>query len=132
VSVEADMTPKNHPDRWELIDGSIGELSPFHNTFGYYAQGVEPSTAILPDGWEKRLVPISNANTRGAVGLCLDVHDLVVSKAIAGRDKDIEFLRTSIRHKLVTAAALLDRLARTPVDDARRSIAEQRIKSCPP
>jgi hypothetical protein len=40
-SVEADMYPKNHPDRWELIDGSIGELSPFHDTFGYYARGVQ-------------------------------------------------------------------------------------------
>ncbi len=25
VSNEADVFPKNHPDRWDLIDGSIGE-----------------------------------------------------------------------------------------------------------
>src|SRR5512138_2062153 len=57
VSNEADVYPKNHPERWELIDGSIGELSPFHETFGYYAQGVQPGTAVLPPGWEERLVP---------------------------------------------------------------------------
>ena len=37
VSVEADVFPKNHPERWEVIDGSIGEGSPFHETYGYYA-----------------------------------------------------------------------------------------------
>jgi len=50
-SMEADVWPRNHPERWELVDGSIGELSPFHETFGYYAQGVGPETAVLPDGW---------------------------------------------------------------------------------
>jgi hypothetical protein len=34
VSVEADLFPLNHPERADLIDGSIGELSPFHETFG--------------------------------------------------------------------------------------------------
>ncbi len=34
VSNEADVYPKNKPERWELIDGTIGELSPFHDTFG--------------------------------------------------------------------------------------------------
>jgi hypothetical protein len=58
VSVEAHVYPRNHPERWELIDGSLGELSPFHDTFGYYAQGVEEGTATLPHGWQERLVPI--------------------------------------------------------------------------
>ncbi len=29
--MEADVYPKNHPERSDLIDGSIGELSPFHS-----------------------------------------------------------------------------------------------------
>ena len=29
-SDEADVYPKNRPERWELIDGAIGELSLFH------------------------------------------------------------------------------------------------------
>jgi hypothetical protein len=51
VSMEADVYPRGHPERWDLIDGSIGEGSPFHTTYGYYAQGVGPETAILPSGW---------------------------------------------------------------------------------
>jgi hypothetical protein len=110
VSNEADVYPKNHPERWELIDGSIGELSPFHDTFGYYAQGVEPGTAVLPAGWEERLVVVSNSNTRGAKGLCLDSHDLVVSKYVAGRPKDRRFARAALIHGLVDADTLLARL----------------------
>lgn len=120
VSVEADVYPKNRPERWELIDGSIGELSPFHQTFGYYAQGVEDGTATLPDGWRDRLVPIRNAGTRGATGWCLEVHDLVLSKYVAGREKDREFNAAAARHGLVERAVLLERLAVLPVDDTTR------------
>ena len=40
----------------DMVDGAIGELSPFHETHGYYAQGVSVSTAKLPRGWRDRLV----------------------------------------------------------------------------
>ncbi len=66
VSMEADLYPRDRPERADLVEGSLGELSPFHETFGYYAQGVGPETATLPAGWEIRLVPVHNENTRGA------------------------------------------------------------------
>jgi hypothetical protein len=86
ASMEADVFPRNHPERAELIDGSIGEGSSFHEQFGYYAQGVGSSTAVLPRGWEQRLVRVKNANTGGVEGLCLEVHDLAISKYVAGRE----------------------------------------------
>ena len=46
-SEEADVYPRNHPERADDIDAAIGELSPFHETHGYYAQGVSPKTAKL-------------------------------------------------------------------------------------
>ena len=126
VSNEADVYPKNRPERWDLIDGSIGELSPFHNTYGYYAQGVEEGTAVLPDGWKERLVPVRNANTRGATGLCLEVHDLVVAKCVAGREKDLRFAEVALRHGLVSRDTLLARLAATTVGkDVRARIRAQ-------
>jgi hypothetical protein len=119
-SMEADVWPKNHPERWELVDGSIGELSPFHETFGYYAQGVGPETAILPEGWQERVVRVESPRTRGAVGLCLEIHDLVISKYVAGREKDMEFVRTAIANGMVDQATLGARLADTAVDDVSR------------
>jgi len=118
TSIEADVFPKNHPDRWELIDGSIGELSPFHDTFGYYAQGVDETTSTLPEGWRERLVEVRNDNTRGATGWCLEPHDLLVAKAIAGRPKDKAFVETALRHRLASPDRLLERLKSTDTEVA--------------
>jgi hypothetical protein len=124
VSNEADVYPMNHPERADLIDGSIGEGSPFQATFGYYAQGVGETTAVLPAGWRQRLVAVRNENTRGATGWCLEAHDLVLSKYVAGRDKDRRFARAALAANLVTREMLLQRLADMPIDAA----AQERIR----
>ena len=101
ASLEVDTYPSEEPDKSELIDGSIGELSPFHKQFGYYAHGVGPETAQLPRDWRQRVVVVSNENTGGITGLCLAPADLAVSKLLAGRDKDLEFVRALCGHGLV-------------------------------
>jgi len=95
------------PSRYAFrIDAAIGELSPFHETHGYYAHGVSPKTAILPAGWEQRVIRISNPNTGGATGLCIDAHDLVLSKYAAGREQDRKFNQALIRHGIVSRRKL--------------------------
>lgn len=112
-SIEADVFPLHHPERSILIDGAIGERSIFHETFGYYAHGVAPETVILPAGWRDRLVAICNENTRHCTGLCLELHDLAVSKLAAGREKDMEFLKAMLVEDLLDAETLQDRLKST-------------------
>jgi hypothetical protein len=129
VSDEADVYPKNLPERADLIDGSIGEGSPFHDTFGYYAQGVGPTTATLPSHWEERLIRVHNANTRGSTGLCLEVHDLLLSKYVAGREKDLRFSRAAVADGMVQRATLLERLATMTLDDRVRAAVEARIRA---
>ncbi len=126
-SNEADVYPKNKPELADVIDGTIGELSPFHETFGYYAHGVGPKTATLPEGWQERLVPVRNANTRGATGWCLEIHDLVVSKLAAGREKDLDFAREAALHHLVREDTLRRRLVVTDCPEELRPIVEGRI-----
>ena len=111
-SMEVDISRLYDKDgTWaDLIDGSIGELSIFQETFGYYAQGVTPQTAILPSGWRKRLVRYSTPGTNGVTAHCLEPNDLWISKAIAGRPKDTEFCRALIDKKLVDAKILRNRL----------------------
>ncbi len=120
VSVEADVFPRNLPEQADLIDGSIGELSPFHTTFGYYAQGVAPETAIAPAGWQDRLVPVRGPGTRGATGWCLEIHDLLLSKYVAGREKDAEFTAVAVRHGMASREILSARVAEMSIDAARR------------
>ncbi len=113
-SMEADVYPLDRPDLADLIDGSIGELSPFNMMYGYYAQGVGPETAILPTGWQERLVKIQNANTDLKIGWCLEPHDLAVSKLAAGRDKDWPYVRTLMDHQLIDTNTLISRIEQTP------------------
>jgi hypothetical protein len=128
-SDEADVYPRNHPERAEEIDAAIGELSPFHDTHGYYGHGVGPRTAVLPLGWENRVVRLSNTNTGGATGLCVDVYDLALSKYAAGREKDLEFNRELARHGVVSKRKLIRLVASMPVDDERKRLILARIKA---
>jgi hypothetical protein len=57
-SQEADVYPRNSPEKAIRIDGAIGDGSYFHQTHGYYAHAVGPETAKAPAGWEERLVPV--------------------------------------------------------------------------
>lgn len=110
------------------IDGAIGELSQFHQSFGYYAQGVDRRTSTLPEGWASRLVPIRNENTAYFTGWCLDVHDLCSAKLIANREKDRAFVQALIKDDLVLVSTIRERLGATRVDEARRNIALSWLK----
>ena len=104
-------------------------MSPFHGTHGYYAQGVGPETAVLPDGWEDRIVRIDTPSSAPGIGLCLDAHDLAIAKYVAGRTKDLEFTALLARHGITRRATLLERLAATTIPVATRRLVEQRIAS---
>ena len=99
-SLEADVYPRNAPEKTDLIDGTIGELSPFHETHGYYAHGIIPETTVLADGWQNRLVPLYSPMTQGVTGLCLAPVDLAISKLAAHREKDIAFVRVMVENTL--------------------------------
>jgi hypothetical protein len=128
VSQEVDTYPLEAPEKADLIDGSIGEKSPFHETFGYYAHGVGPETAVLPARWRERLVPVCSENTRGVTGLCLSSADLAISKLIAGRGKDLEFVRLMLKHRLVSFHAIEALLGELP--EAHLATARSRLERC--
>jgi hypothetical protein len=86
ASMEADIYPPAAPENADLIDGTIGEGSPFHETFGYYAHGVGPETARLPRGWRTRCRIVKTPATGGVRALCPAPADLAASKLLAGRE----------------------------------------------
>jgi hypothetical protein len=127
-SMEADLYPLSRPELADKVDGAIGEGSQFHRTHGYYVQGVGPDTATLPKGWRRRLVRIENPNTGGIAGLCLEAHDLAISKYVAGREKDLEFTRELARHRMTDKETLLARGAVTRLDPAVSRLVKGRIE----
>ena len=109
-SGELDIYPLRRPELADLIEGSIGEGSPFHDTFGYYAQAVGSETAKLPRDWMERAVRVSNPLTDGATGIAPEIHDLCASKLVAGREKDFDYVQAGIEAELVDPAILAARL----------------------
>lgn len=97
LSIEADLIPPDFSEASaDVIDGVMGEHSPFQQTHGIYADGVSLSTATLAPGWVERLVPFAPAAANGVVGWCLEPHDLGAAKLVAGRVKDIEFVEAAV------------------------------------
>jgi len=112
-SPEADAMPKNYPERADRVDRALGELSPFHNTHGFYVHGFSIKAAKLPSGWRRRCVAVKNANTNNFTGWCLESHDLAISKLAAFRDKDRAFVRVLLREAMIARKTLLRRLSAT-------------------
>jgi len=109
-SIEVDIAPRNHPDRVDLIDGTLGEYSAFHETYGFYVHGVSIESAILPARWEGRAIPVSGRGVEPSTGWCIEGHDLAASKLAASREQDRQFVRTLIIEGLVDAAVLMQRV----------------------
>ena len=125
-SAEVDLFAKDHPEKTDSLN-AIGVFSPFHESYGYYADPVDEKTSILPKGWRGRLVNLPPGDTNGVRGLCLDPHDLAIAKYAAARPKDLQFNRQLVERKLLDRGRLLDLLAATPVDRGTRSRIEQAI-----
>lgn len=125
ASMEVDVYPRDDPDKAVEIDASLGDGSQFQSTYGYYAHGVGPETVRAPAGWTERLVsveiPARVHQKQGALALCLELHDLVLAKCVAGRDRDWVFAEEALRADLVELNQLLARVADLPIDDSARA-----------
>jgi len=126
TSFEVDLIASKHTDRTEWLN-VIGLDSVFHETHGYYADPVDLGTATLPKGWKGRLVKLPPGDTDGVSGLCLDPHDLAISKYAAFREKDLIFTRELARRGLLSKDQLLTLLAHTKMSAGLRARIRARI-----
>jgi hypothetical protein len=123
-SAEVDLIAKSDATRTEWLN-AIGQDSPFHEQFGYYADPVEEGTAVLPTGWKGRLINLAPGDTEGVQGLCLEPHDLAIAKYVARREKDLAFNRALAERGIVSAERLLQLLEKTALSETLR----ERIRS---
>ncbi len=87
----------------------LGVLSRFQRERGFYADALGLATVVLASGWEDRLRPLLDEEGR-IVANCLDIYDVAVSKLVAGREKDLDFLESALASELIGIEQLLDRL----------------------
>lgn len=132
ISVEVDIAFRNDPNesKADQIDGAIGEGSAFHQTFAFYAQGVSVTTAVLPAGWEHRVVAYEPPDAEPSRARCIEAHDLVVSKLVAGREKDTDFATALIAAGLVDIDTLIERAELLPGPGAVRKRVAATINRC--
>ncbi len=107
VSRELDLYPAMAPDKSDLIEGAIGALSQFDDTFGYYADGVGPDTAVMPADWMDRATLHYLGDT---TVVCPDMHDLAVSKCVASREKDGRFIAVMLKEEMISMDTLEQRI----------------------
>jgi hypothetical protein len=129
VSDEADVFPATNPALGDLIDGTIGEGSPFQRSFGYYAHGVDETTSILPEGWRDRLILVSGENTGFIRGWCLEIHDLAIAKYVAGREKDRLFTKALAKHAMVRRELMEQRLTSVALNPVALDTVLKRIQT---
>ena len=122
-SIEADITFWDDVGdrKSDAVDGAIGEDSACRATNGYYAQGVSLTTAVLPTGWRERVVVWESRSSAPGRAHCLEAHDLAVSKLVAARMKDFEFVTALLDGGFISAETLRERARALPPPGIRTS-----------
>jgi hypothetical protein len=69
------------------------------------------------------LVRLSNENTGGGAGLCLDPYDLCAAKLFAFRDKDIRYVSSLLGSGVIEKQVLVERIASTPNHEQKKQAA---------
>ncbi|MEX1164322.1 MAG: DUF6036 family nucleotidyltransferase [Nitriliruptor sp.] len=118
ASIEVDIVVLDDPagTAHHAVEGSLGYMSLFHTTHGYYAEGVEAGTAVLPSGWEGRVLTLTVADARGAEFSVHfpELHDLCISKLVAARTKDRAFVAALRTAGLLDGDVLVERARTIP------------------
>ncbi len=119
---DVDMIP-NPPNPDDIdrlanqVDNVLGEGSQFDLEQGFYVQGLDMnSPTYAPPGWKDRTVPVT---VKGVTALCMEKHDLAISKYGAGREQDLAFTAALARHGLVQKSILLERVRELDVPEKR-------------
>jgi len=105
TSVEIDAYPGN-AEEWEaqhgteaseVVNALFGYRSTFHETHGFYIDGVDDSTASLPPDWrERQTVRVVDCYGRAVRIVTPELHDIVASKLCRLDPKDERF--TTVLH----------------------------------
>ncbi len=66
-------------------------------------------------------IPPRPRSARTPVALCLEPHDLVLAKCVAGRERDWDFAREALKAGVVNADVLRSRIDDLPVDEQQRA-----------
>ena len=139
MSVEFDAYPGNaaawgarHPglEASEEINALFGFGSNFHVTFGFYIDGVDEQTAILPSDWKARAVRIViEDENRKITAIAPSVDDLIVAKLARLDEKDKRFIAIWHQARPLDLRRILSLIDLTSLDPSRKRAARMFMES---
>jgi hypothetical protein len=108
-SIECDflLTGGKSETRTE-INKKLGVFSQFQIEKGFYADALGLATVILPTGWQERIQNLKDENGN-IIANVAEIHDIAVSKLIAGREKDFVFLKEMFLREYILIETFLER-----------------------
>lgn len=109
----------------DRIDGALGEWSGFHDAHGFYVQGVDVDTAVLPARWHDRLTRVPVLEAPDVEALCLDPHDTCAAKLARNEQRDRVFVEALVGSGLIDPSLLAERIGAIP--DDRLEAARKRV-----
>lgn len=90
------------------INKKLGVFSRFQVEHGFYADALGLAAVVLPTGWRERLLPLKDENGN-VIANVAEIHDVAISKLIAGREKDFVFLKELFLRELIEMDVFLER-----------------------
>ena len=139
ITPEIDIYPENYRD-WEArnpgfeaseeISVLFGEMSHFHERFGFYLDGVDENTARMPpDGLDHAETMEIDVYGRIAVIVCPCIEDVIVSKLHRLVEKDVTFIKACAQARPLDRLRILDRFRATGPDQVLINRAESLFAS---
>ena len=139
ITPEIDIYPENNRD-WEQrnpgfeasveISVLFGEMSQFHQRFGFYLDGVDENTARMPPDWLDHAETMEiDVYGRAVIIVCPSIEDVIVSKLHRLVEKDITFIKACAEARPMNRKRILDRFRATGPDQALIDRAENLFAS---
>ncbi len=91
------------------INQKLGVFSAYQIEHGFYADALGLATVVLPSGWRERLRPLADEHGN-IIAYAAEIHDIAVSKLIAGREKDFLFLKELFAREIIAMDTFLERV----------------------
>lgn len=114
----------------EHIDGLFGENSQFHQTHGFYIDGVDETTAKLPRGWQSRAIKLqTEVAGRKVFGIAPAAEDLIVSKMARLDDRDRLFVEAIHAQRPLDLDLVEQRINETDLEPAVAARAVAYVRS---
>lgn len=111
--------PESASEASEHIHALFGQGSYFHQSHGFFIDGVDEGTAKLPKGWNARAITKKlDVDGRIVTAVAPAPEDLIVSKLARLDPKDMDFVRAYHSARPLNRAVLEERISLSDLEPA--------------